>query len=86
LQSKWAGGIRRNAASLKAERAAAEASSPLRIASSSAERKVNEGISEVVMTEAHAATAALPDLTLHWVGFISIAIFFVTDGVGDCRR
>jgi Na+/H+ antiporter NhaD/arsenite permease-like protein len=29
------------------------------------------------MTELHAAAAALPDLTLHWAGFISIAIFVV---------
>jgi hypothetical protein len=38
------------------------------------------------MTESHAATAALPDLTLHWVGSISIAIFFVAYALVICRR
>jgi hypothetical protein len=33
------------------------------------------------MIELHAAAPALPDLTLHWVGFISIAIFFVANAL-----
>ena len=36
---------------------------------------MNDRQSEEILTELHAAVAALPDLTMHWVGFISIAIF-----------